>query len=249
LDEIAAKKAVNPNDGLSKLIDVAKDTEKNNDFGMLDVVAEIFAIIFAGSDTTSTALTAIFYFLHKHPQKLVKLQEEIDTAFADKKLTYPIRFSDSNRLPYLRAVVTEATRLHPSLGLSLPRVVPPGGADICGKYFAGGYEVGMNAAVVQMDCRVFGKDADEFIPERWTRDGERAAANMERHFLQFGYGKRICIGKHIANTEMYKLLPSILHKYAFELTGDKTWTLQREWFQQQKNVNVIVRRRQPGTAK
>ncbi|KAH8593870.1 cytochrome P450 oxidoreductase [Bisporella sp. PMI_857] len=249
LDDIAAKKVVNPNDGLSKLIDVANDKDKNNNFSMLDVVAEIFAIIFAGSDTTSTALTAIFYFLHKHPQKLVKLQEEIDTAFADKKLTYPIRFSDSNRLPYLRAVVTEATRLHPSLGLSLPRVVPPGGADICGTYFPGGYEVGMNAAVVQMDHGIFGDDADEFIPERWIRHGERAAANMERHFLQFGYGKRICIGKHIANTEMYKLLPSILHKYAFELTGDKTWTLQREWFQQQKNVNVIVRRRQPGTAK
>ncbi|KAG4411863.1 hypothetical protein IFR04_015003 [Cadophora malorum] len=248
LDDIAAKKAVNPNDGLSKLIDVAKDTEKNNDFGMLDVVAEIFAIIFAGSDTTSTALIAIFYFLHKHPEKLAKLQEEIDTAFIDGKLTYPIRFSESNKLPYLRAVVNEATRLHPSLGLSLPRVVPPGGADICGKYFAGGYEVGMNAAVVQMDYGVFGKDADEFIPERWTRDGERAAANMERHFLQFGYGKRICIGKHIANTEMYKLLPSILYKYAFELKGDKTWTLQREWFQQQKNVKVIVRRRQPRTA-
>ncbi|PVH72201.1 cytochrome P450 oxidoreductase [Cadophora sp. DSE1049] len=215
LDDMAAKRSFNSNDGLSKLIDVVNDKDKKEPFSMLDVVTEIFAIIFAGADTISTALTAIFYFLHKHPQTLAKLQEEIDTAFSEGKLTYPIRFNDANKLPYLRAVVTEATRLHPSLGLGLPRVVPPGGAEICGKYFPGGVEVAMNAAVVQIDRKVFGEDADQFIPERWIRDGERAAANMERHFLLFGYGKRICIGKHIANTEMYKLLPLILHKYSF----------------------------------
>ncbi|KAH9207407.1 cytochrome P450 oxidoreductase [Leptodontidium sp. 2 PMI_412] len=249
LDDMAAKRPISLTDGLSKLINVANEKGKKSRFGMQDVAAEIFAIIFAGADTTSTALTAIFYFLHKHPETLVKLREEIDTAFAEGKVTYPVRFNDANKLPYLRAVVSEAARLHPSLGLSLPRLVPPGGADICGKFIPGGYEVAMNPAVIQMDHTIFGDDADQFVPERWIRDGERAAANMERHFLQFGYGKRICIGKNIANTEMYKLLPSILHKYDFELTGNKTWTVRREWFQQQKNVNIVVSRRETGMAK
>lgn len=249
LDDMAAKRPTNPNDGLSKLIVVANAKDEKSKFSMLDVTAEIFAIIFAGSDTTSTALTAIFYFLHKHPQTLAKLHEEIDTAFAEGRVTYPIRFKDSNKLPYLRAVVNEATRLHPSIGLSLPRLVPPGGADICGKYFPGGYEVGINAAVIQMDRKVFGDDADQFVPERWIRDGERATARMERHILQFGYGKRICMGKNIANTEMYKLLPTLLHKYNFELTGNKMWTVRREWFQQQKNVNVTVSRREARPAR
>lgn len=73
---------------------------------------------------------------------------------------------------------------------------------------------------------------------------------MERHILQFGYGPRICIGKHITNVEMYKLLPTILRDFEFEgmgVTGDgagiKEWTVWRGWFHQQRGVDVRVRRR------
>lgn len=134
-------------------------------------------------------------------------------------------------------------RVHPSTGMSLPRVVPEGGVEICGKYLPGGTVVSMNAAVVQFDRKVYGDDSEEFVPERWIRDGERAAANMERHFLQFGYGKRICLGKHISYIEMFKLIPTLLHKYDFELVGMKEWTVSREWFQHQKDVHVRVTRR------
>jgi len=39
----------------------------------------------------------------------------------------------------------------------------------------------MNAAVVQRDKRIFGEDADEFVPERWLGSD---AARMERYMLQ-----------------------------------------------------------------
>ncbi|KAL2422579.1 hypothetical protein ABEF91_004830 [Exophiala dermatitidis] len=136
-------------------------------------------------------------------------------------------------------------RIHGSLGTGLPRVVPPGGVEICGRYFAGGTEVIMNSNAVQFDKAVFGHDSESFVPERWLRDGERAAAHMERHTLQFGYGKRICIGRHITNTEMYKLLPTILHDFEFELVGNREWEVWRGWFHQPKNVNVRVTRRVP----
>ncbi|KAH6999325.1 cytochrome P450 oxidoreductase [Ilyonectria destructans] len=242
MDALAANKPVNKQDVLSKLIDVANSKTKKSEFDNRDVTAEIFAIVFAGADTTATALISIFYFLHQHPPVLDKLLTEIDTAFSENRLTHPVRFSDAFKLPYLRAVVNEATRVHPSMGLSLPRVVPPGGTHVCGKYVPGGTEIAMNPPVVHFDRKVFGDDADQFIPERWIRDGDRAAAYMERHILQFGYGKRICIGKHIAHTEMYKLLPWILYKYSFELKVEE-WETIREFFQQQKNVLVKVKER------
>ncbi|OCT47226.1 Pisatin demethylase [Cladophialophora carrionii] len=248
LDDMAAGRPYNPHDTLSKLIDIAHD--EKNDFHILDATTEIWAIIWAGSDTTSIALTAIFYFLHKHPHTLAKLRAEVDDAFATGALKYPVRFNDAVKLPYLHAVVLEAMRVHPSLGTGLPRVVPHPGVEISGRFFPGGTGVIMNQNAVHFDRNVFGADAEEFIPERWLRDdddGGRNAAYMERHMMHFGYGKRICIGRHITNTEMYKLLPVVLRDFDFDLVPDEKgrweWEVWRGWFHQQKNVMVKARRR------
>lgn len=111
----------------------------------------------------------------------------------------------------------------------------------------------MSQCAVHFDKGVFGEDAEEFVPERWLRDGAEKASVMERHILQFGYGPRICIGKHITMVEMYKLLPTILREFEFEGVGDgeegeegkglKEWKVWAGWFHQQKGVDVRVRRR------
>jgi cytochrome P450 len=108
----------------------------------------------------------------------------------------------------------------------------------------------MNQCAVHFDTGVFGEDAESFVPERWVRDGEKKAGYMERHILQFGYGPRICIGKHITNVEMYKLLPTILRDFEFEGVGGKAedqglkdWNVWAGWFHQQKGVDVKVKRR------
>jgi hypothetical protein len=56
---------------------------------------------------------------------------------------------------------------------------------------------------------------------------------------------QICIGKHITNTEMYKLIPTILRDYEFDmhLNGAKEWKTTASWFQTQKDVWCSVRRR------
>lgn len=243
LDDLASGKPVNRKDVLSKLLNIANERGEEGGFSVLDATTEIWAMIWAGSDTTAIALTSIFYYLHKHPETLSKLRAEIEEAFANGTLRLPVRFNDAIKLPYLHAVVREAMRIHPSLGTGLPRIVPEPGVEICGKWFPGGTEVIMNQNAVHFDKGVFGEDSEEFIPERWIRDGDRVAANMERHILQFGYGKRICIGKHITNTEMYKLLPTILRDFDFELVGKKEWDVWEGWFHSQKNVNVKVTRR------
>lgn len=46
-------------------------------------------------------------------------------------------------------------RLHPSVGLTMPRVIPASGATISGFRFPGGYRVGINPAVVHYDEQVF----------------------------------------------------------------------------------------------
>lgn len=233
---------------LTNMLEIVRDRGEKVRWTVADVQTEAWAVIWAGSDTTAIALSSIFYHLHKNSDKMKVLLQEIDEAFEEGRLSYPIRFSDARKLPYLHAVVMESMRVHPSLGTGLPREVPREGADVCGTWVPGGVEVTMNSCSVHFDRRAFGADADQWIPERWLRDGDEVAAKMERSMLQFGHGPRICIGRHITNIEMYKLLPTILRDFKFDLLVEK-WDVWEGWFHNTSNIMCKVSKRRPGEPK
>lgn len=136
---------------------------------------------FAGSDTTVIALRAIFHPLMCNPDIYKKLMEEIDDATEEGRLSKPnVQFAEATKLPYLTAVIKEGMRLHPSVGMTMPRHVPVGGATFAGHFIPEGYRVGMNPAVIHYDKEIFGDDAAEFRPERWSQDN---ATNMDRYML------------------------------------------------------------------
>ncbi|KAL4916114.1 cytochrome P450 [Aspergillus aurantiobrunneus] len=234
-----------PEDILTGLLDIVRGKGNHQArWTIPDVVTEVWATIWAGSDTTASALTSIFYHLHKHPEKLGKLRRELDAAFDEGRLSYPVRFNEARKLPYLHAVVMESMRVHPSVGLGLPREVPAGGASICGTFVPGNVEVIMNPAAVHVDLRVFGADAAVWMPERWLGGAERTR-ELERSMLQFGHGPRMCMGRHISEIEMYKLLPTLLREFEFEMLVDR-WEVWSGWFHRTSNVMCRVQRRRPG---
>ena len=135
-------------------------------------------------------------------------------------------------------------RLHPSVGMSMPRYVPVNGAKLAGHFFPPGVKVGINAAVVQYDQTVFGEDADSFNPERWLDADKEKLAQMERTMLVFGVGKRTCSGQHISICEIYKLIPTVLRNFDIELVDPgKEWKTTCYWFDRVGDVNVRVRTR------
>ena len=77
----------------------------------------------------------------------------------------------------------EAMRLHPGVGFPLERFVPEGGATICGEYLPAGTNVSMSAPVIHTNTDVWGKDADEFRPERWIDADADSLKTMDRNFL------------------------------------------------------------------
>lgn len=117
------------------------------------------------------------------PSAYARLTAEIDEAEQAGLLSPDIQYHEAVGLSYLMACCKEGMRLHPSVGMTLPRRVPRGGCVIAGQWFPEGTRVGVNAAVVQRDRGVFGHDADEFVPERWFRPN---AAKMERCMFQVG---------------------------------------------------------------
>ncbi|KAK1835327.1 putative cytochrome P450 pisatin demethylase-like protein [Podospora conica] len=195
----------------------------------------------AGSDTTAILLRGILYFLLKHPASLSKLMAELAQARVNGRLSDVVTWKESRELPYLDACIKEAGRLHPAVGLALERVVPKGGAVLCGKTIAAGTVVGINAWVAHRDEEVFGADAHEWNPDRWLEDKDRRVA-MERCLLTFGSGHRTCLGKNISYLEIYKLIPTLLTQYEISLVKD--WTVTNHWLAFQTDFQVRLRKRE-----
>jgi len=166
--------------------------------------------IFAGSDTTEISTRAIIYHLLKTPSCKTKLVAELETARNEGRLSFPVSLAQADSLPYLQAVMYEALRLHPAVGMSLPRVSPSTGATIAGRFIPAGTTVGANPWVIHRDVQVFGDDVETFRPERWIeksesegRDGGKGGyGDMQRFFFAFGAGARMCLGRNISWMEM-----------------------------------------------
>jgi cytochrome P450 len=139
--------------------------------------------VLAGSDTTAIMLRAIIYFLITNPVSLQKLEHELRQALSQGQLSDIVTWKESRNLRYLDACVKEAGRLHPAIGLTLERVVPCGGATICGQSFEAGTIIGMNPWVVHRDREVFGADANQWNPDRWLDTDAERVTLMENCLL------------------------------------------------------------------
>lgn len=122
-------------DILSKLF--AAQKERGDQLDDAAVASMATSNIFAGSDTTAISTRAIIYYLLKNPEYKQRLINEIDDLRSQGKLSDPVTLEETEKMPYLQAVMYEALRCHPAVGMSLPRVVPENGVSIDGTYLPG----------------------------------------------------------------------------------------------------------------
>ena len=184
------------------LLLMAKDAEGE---GMSDVEIkdELLTLLFAGHETTATAIAWAVYWLYSKPDVLAKVKEEIATLGDNPDLLA------LQKLPYLQAFCSETLRIYPVAMLTFPRCnrqpvsimgqEQPIGSNLMGCIY-----------LVHRREDIY-PQADQFRPERFL---ERKYSAYE--FLPFGGGNRRCIGDALAMLEMKISLASIL-KYDWEL--------------------------------
>ncbi|XP_069948773.1 probable cytochrome P450 49a1 isoform X1 [Cherax quadricarinatus] len=172
-----------------------------------DVITLILDMLFAGIDTTSHTLGFTLYLLARNPNAQVKLQKEVDGVLGD--LQGPITAKHLAQFSYLKAVIKESFRLYP-LTLGTARTLE---RDLV----LGGYVVpkGWMGTTLNMlmgwDEALFPR-AKEFIPERWLRHKPLGPIHPYAS-LPFGTGTRMCIGRRIAEQEMYTFLARVMHRF------------------------------------
>ena len=96
-----------------------------------EMLSNSATLIQAGSETTATLLSGALFLLLQHPQKLQKLVDELRSSFVSDAM---MTIENTDRLPYLAAVLEEGLRLYSPAVPGFPRRVPKGGAMIDGGY-------------------------------------------------------------------------------------------------------------------
>lgn len=142
-------------------------------------------------------MRACLFYVCKHAPVYRRLQAEIDEFFGacpdPKMLTY----NQVRQLPFLNAVISEATRLHPSIIYQLLRRTPVE-LSVNGYKIPRDTPVGISPRAQNRDRAIWGDDADNFRPDRWL-ESEEKTRYFETVTMTFGgNGPRMCIGRNIA---------------------------------------------------
>lgn len=153
-----------------------------------DVLSNLPLIVAAGSDTTASLMTGATFYILKYPPVYQRVTNEIRSQF---KTHEEVTLRSIGKLRYLLAVLDESLRIYPPGTGSHRRVVPSGGATVCGRQIPGGTVVGINQYACYRSPHNFSQ-SDEFIPERWLTD----SSNDKKDALQpFHVGPRNCLGR------------------------------------------------------
>jgi cytochrome P450 len=107
-----------PPDIMSKIL-MAHETEPDK-ITRMDLITMCQSNIGAGSYTTAITLSSIFYHLLKHPKTWQRLQQEVDTAAKEGRISNRVTFREAQELPYLQAVIKEGLRIHPASPYAAP---------------------------------------------------------------------------------------------------------------------------------
>lgn len=205
----------NPSDRVDLLSRLMEGkNEKGEKLDREELTAEALTQLIAGSDTTSNTSCALLFHCLKHPEVVKKLQKEIDAAVPTSQ-DVPV-FEQVKDLPYIEMVIKETMRIHSTSSLGLPRVVPPGGADICGRHWPAETVLSVPAYTIHHSKEIWGPDADEFRPERWEKVTELQKAS----FIPFSVGPRACVGRNVAEMELALIVGTVFHNFEFELYQD-----------------------------
>ncbi|KAL2669787.1 hypothetical protein Neosp_015232 [[Neocosmospora] mangrovei] len=197
-----------PGDDLfKKLLQDSKGQELNLSLG--EIIAECSAMMNAGTETTTAAMTNTVYLLYTHPHVLAKLRAEIDTAIPGANIP---SYDAASKLPYLRACIEESLRVRPASSFGLPRVVPEGGRHIAGQFVPEGVTVSVPTYSLLRDESVF-EHATEYDPDRWMTDDSEKKHRMMSNHLPFSTGPRACIGRNIAYFEQIVVIATLAKFY------------------------------------
>ena len=193
-------------DILSMLL-MAKDEtgEGMNDEELHD---ELITLLFAGHETTASALSWLFYWIHYLPEVYRQVYRELDS------LNENSNYKAIANLPYLSATINETLRIYPIAAGTFARVLTQP-MTINNHEFAADTWFMISIYNLHHKEDLY-PNAEQFIPERFLTKNYSSY-----EYIPFGGGNRRCIGSALALLEMKLVTATILSHYDLALVNKR----------------------------
>ncbi|CAE6403032.1 unnamed protein product [Rhizoctonia solani] len=202
-----------------------------------EVLAQVNELVFAGNDSTSSALSRTIDLLAEHQDVQSKLRAEVRGAHRlyGKNLDY----DQLNSLPYLDAVCRESLRLHApgffldrvaikdwTLPLHYPARSKDGETMIMNIHIPKGTTLHVSLGAANRDERTWGNDARVFRPDRWFEPLPKGVTNSRMpgiyaSTMTFLGGPRACPGVKFAQLAMKTVLSNLMTSFKFEPSNER----------------------------
>jgi cytochrome P450 len=168
---------------------------------------------------TSSSLAWVFERLLRHPEKLARLQEEVDADEGGR---------------YMDAVVQETLRLCPPVPVVARRLLEP--MELGGYLLPAGTTVAPCVYLIHRDESVY-PHPRSFLPERFL---ERPPGTYT--WIPFGGGVRRCLAASYAELEMKRVLRTVLEEVVLHPVGGDSERVTRSAisFSPDKRARVVA---------
>ncbi|XP_043286450.1 methyl farnesoate epoxidase-like [Venturia canescens] len=195
---------------VSEMIRGRSDPESQT-FDRKDIVVLCLDLFLAGSKTTTDALAITFAFLARNPKWLKIMQADLDSVVGRDR--DPV-LADAARVPRVEAFLAEVQRTLVLTPLGVPHSTTKN-VSLEGYDIPKDTTVLLNLNSAHKDGAVWERP-EEFHPERFL--DENGQFNRKHEFMQFGLGKRRCMGETLARASLFLFFTHIVHHFDIEVS-------------------------------
>ncbi|CAO3615735.1 unnamed protein product [Cunninghamella blakesleeana] len=200
-----------------------------------DILVTMSDLIVAGSDTVFVTLLWATAIMANHPEVQKAICNEID-EFLKVNQCYPA-ISEYNQFPHLMSCIKECMRYRSSVPFLVPRMVTEDFEYNDYQFHKGDILLGdvntMNKTSPSYDHH------NTFIADRYIDDQKSMSASangniQSRDHYNFGFGRRICPGIYLAETEMFIIWTRLFSRFTIEPAIDENENLVKP------NIETVV---------
>ncbi|KAJ7022626.1 cytochrome P450 [Mycena alexandri] len=240
-DEAVSQQISQGNDIISILMKDNDNASSADRLSEVEILGQLNTLVFAATDTTSSALSRALHILAQHPDAQEKLRQEIRSAQKDG---VDLSYDELVSMEYLDAVCRETLRLYPPvsflqrvarkdaiLTMSTP-ITTVDGSMVTEIPIPADTHIMVSILAANRNPTVWGPDVLEWKPERWLSPLPKSVADAHvpgiyANLMTFNGGGRACIGFKFSQLEMKVVLCLLVERFKFSMSDGKviTWRM------------------------